>query len=102
MVRGLWRELLGSLMFCLFSVTLIWLVMRRVNQRFIIPSINGIQALIESEAFGRDVIQTAPVALCVLRRTDGQVVLENTLAQQWLGTGLERETLAGWIRQQSM
>lgn len=99
-VRGLWRELLGSLVFCLFSVTLIWLVMRRVNQRFIIPSINGIQALIESEAFGRDVIQTAPVALCVLRRTDGQVVLENTLAQQWLGTGLERETLcAGWIRQ---
>lgn len=99
-VRGLWRELLGSLVFCLFSVTLIWLVMRRVNQRFIIPSINGIQALIESEAFGRDVIQTAPVALCVLRRTDGQVVLENTLAQQWLGTGLEREALcAGWIRQ---
>ncbi len=99
-VRGLWRELLGSLVFCLFSVTLIWLVMRRVNQRFIIPSINGIQALIESEAFSRDVIQTAPVALCVLRRTDGQVVLENTLAQHWLGNGLERETLCtGWIRQ---
>ena len=99
-VRGLWRELLGSLVFCLFSVTLIWLVMRRVDQRFIIPSINRIQALIESEAFGRDVIQTAPVALCVLRRTDGQVVLENTLAQQWLGDGPEREALcAGWIRQ---
>src|SRR5471032_12604 len=99
-VTGLWKQLLGSLLFCLFSLTLIWLVMRRVDQRFIIPSIHRIQALIESEAFGRDVIQTAPVALCVLRRTDGQVVLENTLAQQWLGHGPEREALrAGWIAQ---
>ncbi|AMN81726.1 MULTISPECIES: ATP-binding protein [Pseudomonas] len=99
-VSGLWKQLLGSLLFCLFSVTLIWLVMRRVDQRFIIPSIHRIQALIESEAFGRDVIQTAPVALCVLRRTDGQVVLENTLAQQWLGAGPEREALRdGWIEQ---
>ncbi|QOY69793.1 ATP-binding protein [Pseudomonas sp. OST1909] len=99
-VTGVWKQLLGSLLFCLFSLTLIWLVMRRVDQRFIIPSIHRIQALIESEAFGRDVIQTAPVALCVLRRTDGQVVLENTLAQQWLGNGPEREALrAGWIEQ---
>ncbi|XVO90121.1 ATP-binding protein [Pseudomonas palleroniana] len=99
-VTGLWKQLLGSLLFCLFSLTLIWLVMRRVDQRFIIPSIHRIQALIESEAFGRDVIQTAPVALCVLRRTDGQVVLENTLAQQWLGNGPEREALRdSWIEQ---
>ncbi len=99
-VTGLWKQLLGSLVFCLCSLALIWLVMRRVDQRFIIPSIHRIQALIESEAFGRDVIQTAPVALCVLRRTDGQVVLENTLAQQWLGDGPEREALrAGWIEQ---
>ncbi|KAF2411121.1 ATP-binding protein [Pseudomonas antarctica] len=99
-VAGLWKQLLGSLLFCLFSLTLIWLVMRRVDQRFIVPSIHRIQALIESEAFGRDVIQAAPVALCVLRRTDGQVVLENTLAQQWLGHGPEREALrAGWIEQ---
>ncbi|MGE8098570.1 ATP-binding protein [Pseudomonas fluorescens] len=99
-VSGLWLQLLGSLVFCLFSVTLILLLMRRVECRFITPAINRIQALIESEAFSRDVIQTAPVALCVLRRTDGQVVLENTLAQQWLGNGLERELLcAGWISQ---
>ncbi|MEO8489982.1 ATP-binding protein [Pseudomonas sp.] len=99
-INGVWKQLLGSLLFCLLSLTLIWLVMRRVDQRFIVPSIHRIQALIESEAFGRDVIQTAPVALCVLRRTDGQVVLENTLAQQWLGDGPEREALrAGWIEQ---
>jgi two-component system capsular synthesis sensor histidine kinase RcsC len=99
-MSGLWRQLLGSLVFCLFSASLILLLMRRVECRFITPAMNRIQALIESEAFSRDVIQTAPVALCVLRRTDGQVVLENTLAQQWLGNGLEREVLcADWIIQ---
>ncbi|WP_433886394.1 ATP-binding protein [Pseudomonas vranovensis] len=99
-LAGLWKQLVGSLLFCLFTVTLILLLMRRIEHRFIAPAINRIQALIESEAFSRDVIQTAPVALCVLRRTDGKVVLENTLAQQWLGDGLERDVLcAGWINQ---
>ncbi len=96
---GLWKQLLGSLLFCLFSITLIVLLMRRFEQRLIAPAVHRIEALIESEAFSRDVIETAPVALCVLRRSDGKVVLENHLAQQWLGAGLERNVLcAGWIR----
>ncbi|EPN6727965.1 ATP-binding protein [Pseudomonas sp. GD03817] len=96
---GLWKQLLGSLLFCLFSITLIVLLMRRFEQRLIAPAVHRIEALIESEAFSRDVIETAPVALCVLRRSDGKVVLENHLAQQWLGEGLERDVLcAGWIR----
>jgi len=95
----LWPQLFGALLFCLFSISLIWLLIRRVEQRFITPALNRIEALVESELFSRDVIQTAPVALCVLRRTDGQVVLENTLSKQWLGPGDEREQLCpGWIR----
>ena len=95
----LWPQLLGALLFCLISLALVWLLMRRLEQRFIAPTIHRIQALVESELFSRDVIQTAPVALCVLRRSDGQVVLENTLAQQWLGQGGERETLSAlWIQ----
>ncbi|SDY37566.1 response regulator [Pseudomonas sp. NFIX28] len=97
---ALWPQLAGALVFCLFSISLIWLLTRRIEHRFIAPALSRIQALVESELFSRDVIQTAPVALCVLRRTDGQVVLENTLAQQWLGDGIEREVLcAGWIQQ---
>lgn len=99
-LQGLWRQLLGALVFCLLSIALILLLLRRFEQRLITPALHRIQALIESEAFSRDVIQAAPVALCVLRRSDGQMVLENQLAQQWLGAGEDRELLCpGWIRQ---
>lgn len=97
---SLWPQLLGALAFCMLGISLAWLLIRRIEHRFIAPTIHRIQALVESELFSRDVIQTAPVALCVLRRTDGQVVLENTLSQQWLGQSGEREQLcSSWIRQ---
>ncbi|QTT85994.1 ATP-binding protein [Pseudomonas chlororaphis] len=98
-LSALWPQLGGALLFCLLSISLVWLLIRRLEHRFITPAIHRIQTLVESELFSRDVIQTAPVALCVLRRTDGQVVLENTLSQQWLGQGGEREQLCpDWIR----
>ena len=96
-LRALWPQMLGALLFCLLSISLVCLLARRLDHRFITPAIQRIQALVESELFSRDVIQTAPVALCVLRRTDGQVVLENTLAQQWLGECGE-QLGPGWIR----
>lgn len=95
---ALWPQMLGALLFCLLTISLVCLLTRRLEHRFITPAIHRIQALVESELFSRDVIQTAPVALCVLRRTDGAEVLKNTLAQQWLG---ERgaQLGPGWIRQ---
>ncbi|MFJ2709433.1 ATP-binding protein [Pseudomonas sp. NPDC087346] len=100
LLKALMPQLLGVLLFCVLSLILIGLLIRRVEQRFIVPALNRLQALIESEAFSRDVIQTAPVALCVLRRTDGQVMLENTLSQNWLGSGVERDLLcSSWIEQ---
>jgi len=95
---ALWPRLVGALLFCLFSISLVWILIRRLEHRFIAPTISRIQALVESELFSSDVIQTAPVALCVLRRANGQVVLENTLSQQWLGQSGERERLSPrWI-----
>ncbi|BDB20478.1 hypothetical protein cym2001_38430 [Pseudomonas sp. CYM-20-01] len=94
---ALWPQMLGALLFCLLTISLVGLLTRRLEHRFITPAIHRIQALVESELFSRDVIQTAPVALCVLRRTDGEVVLENTLAQQWLGQA-GAELGPGWIR----
>ncbi|ROL69591.1 hybrid sensor histidine kinase/response regulator [Pseudomonas chlororaphis] len=100
LLQALWPKCLGALLFSLLSISLIVLLTRRVEQRLIAPAMHRLQALIESEAFSRDVIQIAPVALCVLRRSDGRVVLENTLSQQWLGSGAERDPLcAAWIEQ---
>jgi len=94
---ALWPQMLGALAFCVVSISLVWLLIRRLEHRFIMPTLQRIQALVESELFSRDVIQTAPVALCVLRRSDARVVLENTLAQQWLGACSE-QLGPGWIR----
>ncbi len=97
---ALWPRVGGALLFCLFSISMMWVVIRRLEYRFITPTISRIQALVESELFSSDVIQTAPVALCVLRRANGQVVLENTLSEQWLGPSGERERLSRrWIYQ---
>lgn len=93
---ALWPQVFGALLFCLLSISLVCLLTRRLEHRFITPAIHRIQALVESELFSRDVIQTAPVALCVLRRTDGAVVLKNTLAQQWLGE-CGAQLGPGWI-----
>ncbi|MBH3422927.1 ATP-binding protein [Pseudomonas gessardii] len=96
-LQALWPQMAGALLFCLLSISLVCLLTRRLELRVITPALHRIQALVESELFSRDVIQTAPVALCVLRRTDGQVVLKNTLAQHWLGHCAE-ELGPGWIR----
>ncbi|WP_367598197.1 ATP-binding protein [Pseudomonas fulva] len=71
------------------TLLMLWLV-RRVDVRLIRPAAARIEALVESEAFSSAVIRTAPIALCVLRRTDGAVVLANRLSEQWLVMGDER------------
>jgi two-component system capsular synthesis sensor histidine kinase RcsC len=87
------------LLLCVAITWLMYRLVRRIDQRLIIPAGHRIEALVESEAFSRAVIQIAPVALCVLRRQDGAVVLENPLSQQWLGDGSERQQLChDWIR----
>lgn len=94
-----WPLALCMLMVALVA-TLVYRLVSRIERRLLTPATQRIDALIESEAFSRAVIQTAPVALCVLRRADGQVVLENRLSEQWLGECNERERLChGWIEQ---
>jgi two-component system capsular synthesis sensor histidine kinase RcsC len=91
--------LLISLLLCGMLTWLMYWLVRRIDQRLIIPAGHRIEALVESEAFSRAVIQIAPVALCVLRRQDGKVVLENPLYTQWLGGSQERQQPChDWIR----
>lgn len=87
------KNIIGSIKWDVVSVLafsagmgfLICVLIRRINSRLVNPALNRYEALIESEAFSRAIIETAPVALCVIRRSDGKVVLENRLCSQWLG-----------------
>jgi len=87
-----------ALLICLLATMLMLLLVRRINQRLIVPAAARIDALVESESFCSAVIRIAPVALCVLRRSDGAVVLENPLSVYWLANGDERTRLChNWI-----
>ena len=98
LVMALREPLLLALLIGFGSALGLGLLVQRIERQLINPAIYRKQALIESESFSRTVIQTAPVALCVLRRANGALVLENTLAQQWLGHGRERDQLChDWI-----
>lgn len=102
-LRTLLPALASSLFFCLtlcaLATALMDYLVRHIDHGFIVPAADRIAALIESEAFNSAVIETAPVALCVLRRGDAEVVLENALSQRWLGDGPRRQHLCcAWIK----
>ena len=98
----LWVLFWPSVVSVFLCATLIWALrylVLRIDRRLILPASQRIEELVESEAFSRKVIHIAPVALCILRRQDGSVVFENSLSQQWLGDGDERNRLSqDWIR----
>ncbi|ROM59560.1 hybrid sensor histidine kinase/response regulator [Pseudomonas poae] len=92
-----WDSVFALLVFGLMAVGVQRLVLR-INRRLVSPALHRLEALIESEEFSRTVIDTAPVALCVLRRLDGQVVLENRLCVQWFKDDEQRIDLhQDWI-----
>lgn len=101
-IKSLLPVLGWPLLVCVLLVIAVCIGLRllivRFDRRLIRPGEQRIQALIESEAFSRAVLHVAPIALCVIRRIDGAVVLENSLSQQWLGNGTELSKLChGWI-----
>ncbi|MCT8947710.1 hybrid sensor histidine kinase/response regulator [Pseudomonas iridis] len=62
-------------------------VNRWYQTRVILPAQSAHASIAESEAFSRAVIDTAPTGLCVIRRSDHHVLLENQRAQQWHDNG---------------
>jgi len=63
-----------------------WLASRWYKKQVILPARQAHESIAESEAFSRVVIDTAPTGLCVVRRADQQILVENQRAQQWQGT----------------
>ncbi|RMP65607.1 hypothetical protein ALQ18_04094 [Pseudomonas marginalis pv. marginalis] len=73
----------------LFFVSLIslgWAGSRWYRRQVITPARLAHERIAESVAFSRVIIDTAPTGLCVVRRSDGKVLIENQRAQQWPGT----------------
>ncbi|KRV66800.1 ATP-binding protein [Pseudomonas citronellolis] len=97
---ALWLPILLASGLALAAGLLLQRLGQRIDQRLIRPAQQRLEALKESEAFSRAVIRAAPVALCVLRRADAAVVLENPQAEQWLDDGqvIPRDG-ARWIAQ---
>lgn len=62
-----------------------WGYSRWYDRRVLSPALSAQQKILESEAFSRTLIETAPLALCILARPGGEMVLANALAIDWLG-----------------
>lgn len=55
----------------------------RVDRRLIGPARTQLRDLLQYDEFLRTTLDVAPIALCLLRCSDGSVVLENRLARCW-------------------
>lgn len=78
-----WLPVIGMGIVSLFL--LIGLGYIRWYRRSVIePAQKSQDELLESEAFNRTLIDTAPIALCLLTRNRGEVVFASNLAQNWL------------------
>ncbi|KJK20270.1 hybrid sensor histidine kinase/response regulator [Pseudomonas sp. 2(2015)] len=91
---------LGALL--LAVVAMGWGANRWYRRQVILPARQAHASIAESEAFSRVVIDTAPTGLCVVRRADNQVLMENQRAQQSPGSAklisaLERRTDQGEV-----
>lgn len=69
---------------------------RWYRRRVIEPARSAQRALLDSEAFNRSIIDTSPVALCVLDRHTQKIIFGNTQALGWLdldiGDSLPRDS----------
>ncbi|NVZ21194.1 response regulator [Pseudomonas costantinii] len=76
-------------------IALGWAGNRWHRHQVITPARLAHERIAESVAFSRVIIDTAPTGLCVVRRSDGEVLIENQRAQQWPGTARLVAALAG-------
>ncbi|KAF0866510.1 hybrid sensor histidine kinase/response regulator [Pseudomonas sp. LD120] len=85
---ALWA-LLSLLGLALSAVACGWAASRWYRKKVVEPAQRAYQSLAESEAFSRALIDAAPSGMCILRRENLQLLLENHQARQWqCGAGL--------------
>lgn len=78
-------QFIGGLLVVLSSLVGGWAATRWYKRQVVGPARQARVDILESHAFSRAVIQTVPIALCVLRRSNHEVLMQNRLAGLWLG-----------------
>ncbi|MGB5907824.1 MAG: response regulator [Stenotrophomonas maltophilia] len=82
-------DLAVPLLICTLLLLLAGLALRllrhRVDRQLIQPALQQHRRLLENLDFSSTVIDMAPVGICVLRRSDRQLLLSNQLLRDWLG-----------------
>lgn len=73
-----------ALLLCALLIAAVFLGMRYIRDYLIVPATKQYDALLDMASFSQTMIETAPVALCVLRRENGSVALANELTRSWL------------------
>ncbi len=75
-------------------IAIVLLAVRHIRNRLVRPALRQYEALVDSVALNQKIVEVAPVGLCLLRRSDGALLLSNAAARQWLGEQDQwRETL---------
>lgn len=59
------------------------LQVRYIRRHLVLPALRQYEALADSVSLNQKLIEVAPVGLCLLRRTDGAIVLSNDMARRW-------------------
>ena len=79
-----WLLLAGGIMVMLWLLARGAWYTRWYRRNVLAPAEEAQRQIVESDAFNRTLVDTAPVGLCVLNRDTGAVVFINTIAQHWL------------------
>jgi len=69
-----WLVILGT---TTMIVCLLWFLLLRLDRRVFAPALVDAARVYESEALSRTLLDTSPVGLCLLARTDGRMIVRN-------------------------
>jgi len=77
--------LFGAAVFVVLSTLAGLSYTRWYGRRVMEPALESQRKIDERDAFNRTLIQTAPVALCVISKATGDMLFSNSIALDWLG-----------------
>lgn len=74
----------GTILFLLLSLLGGMAYARWYRRQVVEPASEAQHALLESQAFNRSIIDTSPVALCVISKAQRQIIFGNAQALEWM------------------